>query len=188
MSDTQPTPVRRVVFFGDSRADWWLPPQAPGFMFINTGVPGAGAGYLARRFTAMVAPLRPAIVVLQLGVNDLAARWPDPATQEAVVEAITAVVAEARALGTEVILTTIFPLARGLWADPATQEAIAAVNERLGALAGAGVRVLDSAAILCGPDGYVLDRYADDELHLSAAGYAALNAALLPLLGGAAVG
>ncbi len=187
-SAAQPVPVRRVVFSGDSRADWWLTPEAPGLVCINAGVPGASATYLAWRFAAMVEPLRPDVVVLQLGVNDLVSLSPGRATQQAVVEAITRIVAEARELGARVVVTTIFPLARGPWADPAAQAAIVAVNARLSVLAGDNVQVLDSAAVLCGPDGYVYDHYATDELHLSAAGYRALNAALLPLLSGEAGG
>ena len=63
------------------------------------------------------------------------------------------------------------------------QRAIAEVNHDLLGLRMAGVQVLDSATVLAGSDGYVRDTYADDELHLSVAGYAALNAALVPLLG-----
>ena len=68
-------------------------------------------------------------------------------------------------------------------ANPAVQRAIADVNRELLGLRMAGVQVLDSAAVLAGPDGYVRDAYANDELHLNKAGYAALNAALVPLLG-----
>ena len=67
--------------------------------------------------------------------------------------------------------------------DVAVQRAIAEVNRDLLGCAMEGVAVLDSAAVLVGPDGYVRDAYAADELHLSAAGYAALNVALVPLLG-----
>jgi lysophospholipase L1-like esterase len=92
------------------------------------------------------------------------------------------VVAGAQALDARVVLTTIFPLARGPLPDRAVQEAIAAANQSLLALAAAGVQVFDSAAVLAGADGYVCSVYAEDELHLSPAGYAALNTALAPLL------
>ncbi len=179
-------PSRRVVFFGDSRADWWRLPELPGLHCVNAGVPGATAPYLAQRFQAMVAPLRPDIVVVQLGVNDLVeltGRAPERERLVNVVRAATAsVVADARALGARVILTTIFPLARGPSVGRAVQEAITAVNQGLPGLVAPDVQLLDSAAVLCGRDGYVRDAYADDEVHLSAAGYAALNAALVPLL------
>lgn len=177
---------RRVVFFGDSRADWWDVPVVPGFHCIAVGVPGASAPYLARRFQGMVAPLRPDIVVVQMGVNDLTGLHPHAREGDLLVaatrDAIAAVVEAARGLGAQVIVTTIFPLARGYLPDQVVQAAISAVNAHLLALAGDGVQLLDSAAVLAGPDGYVLPAFADDELHLSPAGYAALNGALTPLL------
>lgn len=182
------SPSRRIVFFGDSRAEWWRLPELPGCHCVNAGVPGATATYLAQRFQAMVAPLRPDIVVVQMGVNDLVeltGRAPDRERRvSAVRAAIASVVADARALGARVILTTIFPLARGPYAGRAVQEAITTVNQGLPSLAAPDVQLLDSAAVLCGPDGYVRDAYAEDEAHLNAAGYAALNAALAPLVRG----
>ncbi|PDV98391.1 SGNH/GDSL hydrolase family protein [Candidatus Chloroploca asiatica] len=180
----QPSPVRRVVFFGDSRADWWLTPNLDGLRFLNAGVPGGSATYLARHFTRMVEPLHPDVIVLQLGVNDLAGGSPGLATQHAVFAAIATVTTEARRIAAPVVLTTIFPLARGPWASSQVQAAILAVNARLPTLVTDGVQLLDSAAVLCGPDGFVSSRYADDELHLSAAGYAMLNEALLRLIRG----
>ncbi len=183
----QPEPTtRRVIFFGDSRADWWTVPVLPGLQCVNAGVPGASATYLARRFQAMAAPLRPAVVVVQMGVNDLVeltSRSPDRERLViAVRAAIASVVTDARTLGAQVILTTIFPLARGPYAGRAVQEALTAINQGLVSLVAPEVQLLNSAAVLCGPDGYVRDIYADDEVHLSAAGYQALNAALTPLL------
>jgi len=178
---------RRIVFFGDSRADWWLVPQLAGASCVARGVPGASSGYLLQRFISIVAPLRPDLVVVQMGVNDLADLTLGHREMAQVVtttrRAIEAVVVKARELGARVVLTTIFPLAHGPLPDAAVQRAIAEVNRELLGLRMAGVAVLDSAAVLAGPDGYVRDAYADDELHLSAAGYAAINAALVPLLG-----
>lgn len=146
-------PPRRAVFFGDSRADWWLTPVLPGLQCVNAGVPGASAAYLARRFQPMIAPLRPDIVVVQLGVNDLVGLTPGSPDRERVVAAVLSATAS-----------------------------VAAVNQGLPGLAGAEGPLLDSAAVLTGPDGYVRPAYAEDEVHLSAAGYAALNAAFTPLL------
>lgn len=183
----QPDPTtRRVVFFGDSRADWWQVPVLPGLRCITAGVPGASAFYLARCFQMMVAPLRPDIVVVQLGVNNLTELHPRPREVDAIVaatrNAIAAVVESARALGAHVIVTTIFPLARGPFPDHTVQGAISAVNAALLALTGEGVQVFDTTAVLAGADGYVRPAFADDELHLSPAGYTALNEALAPLL------
>lgn len=174
---SEPTP-RRVVFYGDSRADWWVAPQIDGLVCLCRGFPGASAAYVLRRLPGALAPLRPDVVVVQAGVNDLVSLGkPGP-----VLQAIAAIVDGARGLGAQVVLTTIFPLARGPLPDAAVQAAIAELNDQLRGLAAPGVALLDSAAALADPDGYVRDAYAADELHLSAAGYMALNAALLPLV------
>jgi lysophospholipase L1-like esterase len=123
--------------------------------------------------------LRPDIVVVQMGMNDLTGLhsgsrevdWVTSTTRDA----IRALVGSAGALGAQIIVTTIFPLARGLTPNQAMQMAIRTLNNDLLALASEGVQLLDSATLLAGPDGYVLPAYADDELHLSPAGYATLN-------------
>lgn len=184
-SDNSSPPPRRVVFFGDSRAAWWTTPRLPGVQCLSRGFPGAGSDELLWCFQQTVAPLKPDIVVLQLGVNDLAAlgRHAEPGQLLAATgRNIAAVVAQARELGARVVLTTIFPPARGFFPDTELQSAIAVVNAGLRELAAPDVQLLDSAAVLTGPDGYVYAVYAEDELHLSAEGYAALNVALAPLI------
>lgn len=131
----QRTTSRRVVFFGDSRAAWWDVPVLPRLRCVAVGVPGGAAADLARRFRTMVQPLRPDTVIVQMGVNDLArltAHAPDaPQRIAATVNDIRAVVRQARTLSAAIILTTIFPLARGLYRDDAVQGAIAEVNTAL---------------------------------------------------------
>lgn len=179
---------RRVVFFGDSRAADWHAPPLTGAEILNRGIPGHTSAQALLRFDAHVAPLKPDVVVVQVGANDLASLALLRQDRERIVAAtrqnIAAIVAKARAGGAEVVLTTIFPLAASPWPERAVQGAIAEVNGALRAMAAPGVLVLDADAVLAGPDGYVLPAYAEDDLHLAPAGYAALNAALAPLLGG----
>lgn len=81
-----PDPItRRVIFFGDSRAGWWLVPVLPGLQCVAAGVPGVSAPFLAQRFQAMVAPSRPDIVVVQMGVNVLTGLTPASRERERVV-------------------------------------------------------------------------------------------------------
>ena len=60
-----------VVFFGDSRAATWPPPDIGGFAFINRGVGGETSTQSALRFDYHIEPLNPQIVVIQTGINDL---------------------------------------------------------------------------------------------------------------------
>ncbi|MEP6986748.1 MAG: GDSL-type esterase/lipase family protein, partial [Chloroflexota bacterium] len=64
--------IKRVVFFGDSRAESWSPPvQLSGWEFVNRGIAGQTTAQILGRFAAHVTPLKPDVVVLQLGINDL---------------------------------------------------------------------------------------------------------------------
>jgi lysophospholipase L1-like esterase len=177
---------KRVMFFGDSRADWWELPDLPGVQCVARGFPGASSAYVLRQLRPTVASLHPRLIVVQVGVNDLIELMLGPQDQTRAVAAtcqtITSLVHTAHDLELEVLLTTIFPLAHGPFPDQAVQSAICAANRQLRGLAGPQVTVFDSAAVLAEPDGYVCAAYADDELHLNAVGYAALNAALAPLL------
>jgi lysophospholipase L1-like esterase len=177
----------RVVLLGDSRAQSWPAPAGlTGFEFINRGIGAQTSTQVLGRFEAHVAPLRPDVVVLQVGINDLKTLPLFPQRRASIVADCQAniqqIVSRARGLGATVILTTIFPAGevplarRPFWSDD-IDRGIRAVNDFIRSLEGEGVILLDGAAILAdGPD------YHADTLHLNAAGYRALNGALVPLL------
>src|SRR4051812_12555510 len=60
-----------VAFFGDSRAVMWSPPTLPGYEIKNVGVGNQTSAQVLLRFDADVPRLRPSVVVLEVGVNDL---------------------------------------------------------------------------------------------------------------------
>jgi lysophospholipase L1-like esterase len=180
-----------LVFFGDSRAASWPAPRVPQFDFLNRGIPGETSAQALARADYHLQPLRPAFVVIQVGVNDLTLIAALPGEREAIVagcqENIRGIVERATALGANVVLTTIFPNARLTgddrlyWSDEAT-AAIQEVNAFLRALEGEDVTVFDAYAILAGDDGEIQPEYRVDLLHINEAGYRRLNEELAPLL------
>lgn len=63
----------RVVFFGDSITDFWrLNEYFPDRNFINRGISGQITGEMLGRLKADVINLRPSVVVILAGTNDLA--------------------------------------------------------------------------------------------------------------------
>ena len=61
-----------LVLFGDSRAAMWPTPTAlTEYTVVNRGVGQSDDSAIALRIDADVAPLHPAVVVLEAGVNDL---------------------------------------------------------------------------------------------------------------------
>ncbi|HEU4327137.1 MAG TPA: GDSL-type esterase/lipase family protein [Roseiflexaceae bacterium] len=183
----------RLVLLGDSRArQWGSPPLGPRFEVLNRGVDGQTAAQALLRFDRQIAPLRPDIVVIQVGVNDLVASAESFPAEHGLfragcIDAIAALVHRTRASGATVVLTTIFPigpptLQQRILPTPDIAGSIDTVNAALVALAGDGVLVLDTQPLLADPRGVLRPEYRVDRLHLSAAGYAALSPALARLL------
>lgn len=184
----KPAPTAQIVLFGDSRAAAW--PAPAGFAIANRGLPGLTSTQARFRYRWDVSPLKPTLVIVQVGVNDLTALGFGHAEERIMQTTVTnlgAIVNEARNDGSRVILATIFGLSPNDYErrDPETaqiQAAIEQVNRTIRAMAAPDVLIFDSAAMLADESGYVAERYQDDLLHINAAGYRILNEALGNLL------
>ncbi|MBX3064326.1 MAG: SGNH/GDSL hydrolase family protein [Anaerolineae bacterium] len=183
---------RLVLFYGDSRAESWTPPQIAGFSFITRGIVAQTTAQVLGRFDQHVVPLHPDVIVLQVGINDLrfVPIFPERAEQiiSDCISNIDALIARSREVGAMVVITTIFPAAetpfqrRWQWSD-AAYEAIKRVNDHLRSLQREGVYVLDSYTILVDPaTELVQPPYVDSFMHINDAGYKALNNTLAALL------
>lgn len=159
-------------------------------LFVNRGVPGQTSTEALRRWTTYGAPVRPDVVVLQIGINDLTAvsLFPEE-TASLVVQCqnnIRQLVAQVTAGGATVILTTIFPagylhLGYREFGLSEIGSLVVEVNNYLTILAKPQVILFDAYTLLS-ENGLVKGEYTLDLLHLNAAGYAALNQSLIPLL------
>lgn len=183
---------RRIVFFGDSRAQQWPVPEGlPEFEFVNRGIGSQTSAQVALRFDAHVRPLGPDVLVVQVCVNDLKTIPLFPEHRATIIslcqEHLASIIAQARTIDSHVILTTVFPvgepplLRRPVWSD-AIAEAIHTVNEHIRSLAAEDVIVLDAYARLADERGLLRPELSTDELHLNAAGYTVLNQQLVLLL------
>lgn len=183
---------KRLVFFGDSRAyDWPEPPGLGSFEVVNRGMISQTSAQVLGRFDEHVAPWRPDVVVVQVGINDLKAIPIFPERQASIIADcdgnIEQIVSRAVDMGATVVLTTIFPHGavplerRPFWSSD-VDEAIEAVNAFLVSLEGDQVLVMDSAAILADERGLLREEYSVDLLHLNPAGYEALNEELVRVL------
>lgn len=189
MIRNEPSSTAPIVMFGDSRAAAW--PAPTGFFITNRGVPGHTSTQSLLRYRMHVSPLQPALVIIQVGVNDLVALPLLANDAESIVQTTIANIGEmvdlARVDGSRVILTTIFPLGPDLFShlDPGTgqiQTAIEQVNAAIRAMSAPDVIIFDSAAILADASGYVAEAYRADLLHINPKGYQVLNEALWRLL------
>ncbi|MGB3652923.1 MAG: GDSL-type esterase/lipase family protein [Rivularia sp. (in: cyanobacteria)] len=181
----------RVVFFGDSRADGWISPNINGYEFINRGIHAQTSVQIVQRFKYHVNSLKPNIVIIQVGVNDLKTVALFPERRNSIVANcrgnIKRIVDESKNLGAVVILTTIFPVGEApiqrqpFWSDD-IRSAVEEVNAYIATLAEDKVIIFDSFSILADSQGMMLQKYGSDELHLNDRGYEILNKQLVQLL------
>ncbi|MBP6472633.1 MAG: SGNH/GDSL hydrolase family protein [Chloroflexi bacterium] len=199
-AETEARQGELVVFFGDSRAAAWPSPEVDNAVFVNRGVNGQTSAQAALRYAIDTAPLRPDVVIVQVGINDLRvipAVGDDSTAATAVTAAKAAtaataanirhIVEQAAAGGAIVVLTTIFPAQTPPWQErmfwsEEVMTAVTAVNQDIRVQATDRVLVLDAYALLVNDNGELADAYAQDYLHLNAAGYRRLNDALRDVL------
>jgi lysophospholipase L1-like esterase len=181
----------RIVFWGDSRAASWSPPDTRQYKFINRGINGQTSSQTSQRFAEHIRSLKPDIVIIQVGINDLKTIALFPERKAEIIANCQAnikrMVDDSRKLGAVVIITTVFPVGevslerKLLWSDQ-INPAIKEVNAYIETLAEEKTIVFDAFAVLADEQGMVLKQYRADELHLNEKGYAALNQKLLPIL------
>jgi lysophospholipase L1-like esterase len=180
-----------VVFFGDSRAAQWPNPQLEEFSFVNRGIGNQTSAQVISRFDDHVKPLRPDIIVIQVGINDLKTIPLFPERKQEIISNcesnIEKMIQNSVELDSTVIITTIFPTGeipffrRLVWTNE-IQKALDKVNSYIRNLAHDDVIILDSAGILSNTNGQMRKEYSLDELHLNEAGYEALNLELTKIL------
>ncbi|MEO0867224.1 MAG: GDSL-type esterase/lipase family protein [Cyanobacteria bacterium J06642_11] len=184
----KPEGVKRVVFFGDSRAQGWPSPELSGYEFINRGINGQTSIQTSQRFPHHLADLNPDIVIVQVGINDLKAIPLMPESRNVIIDLCRAnirqIVEDAKALGATVIISTILPVGEAslarkpVWSDDIAQ-AIYEVNGYIDSLAEEQVLVFDGFSAIANNEGLLPLDYRIDELHLNTQGYDALNQAFV---------
>ena len=100
----------RVIFFGDSITDIWnLPESFPGKPYVNRGIGGQTTSQMLVRYRQDVIDLRPKVVVILAGTNDIAGNSGPIANED--IEANYASMAElARVHNIRVIFSSVLPV------------------------------------------------------------------------------
>jgi lysophospholipase L1-like esterase len=188
-----PTADRRpvLVLFVDSRAAMWKDPSPPSFRVVNRGIGYQTTAQILMRFDADVAPLHPAVVVLEAGVNDLKAIAQFPGRRAEIVADCEAnlrrIADDCRKAGATVVIVSVFDIGnltlwrRPFWSDD-VGAAVREVNAFLAGYVGNGVVLFDAKPVLDDSHGVIRVPYQMDYLHLTRAGYDALNRVLVPLV------
>jgi len=109
--------VTRVVFMGNSITEGWSnidPDFFAGKPYINRGISGQTTPQMLLRFRADVINLKPAVVVILAGTNDIAGNT-GPSTPEMIMDNIISMTELARSNGIKVILSSVLPASDYPW-------------------------------------------------------------------------
>lgn len=171
----------RIVFMGDSITEGWKVSRPEFFRGdrVDRGISGQTTSQMLGRFYADVIALRPAVVHILAGTNDIAGNG-GPTTLDAIENNIRSMVELAQAHRIKVVLGTVLPAARFGWRpeiDPV--PSIQTLNVWIRRYARSrGITLVDYYAVL--DDGHHALAATDsgDGVHPSPAGFAKMEAAL----------
>jgi lysophospholipase L1-like esterase len=114
----------RVVFFGNSITEAWarlFPQLFPGKPYIGRGISGQTTPQMLVRFRQDVVALRPKVVVILAGTNDIAGNT-GPSSLEMIEDNLASMTEIARANGIRVVLSSVLPVYDYPW-KPGLQPA-----------------------------------------------------------------
>jgi lysophospholipase L1-like esterase len=181
-----PVPRGPILFLGDSITELW-DLRRPGLFaahdLICRGVSGETSRQVRARLAPALAETNPAGLHLLCGINDIAQNE-GPVEDAAIQDNVAAMLGQARAAGVRVWVGSITPCDRPFFGFIDARPRIAAMNAWLRDHSGrTGATYLDYHAVLATPSGGLRGEFGEDGLHLSAAGYAAIEPVLLAALG-----
>jgi len=171
-------PRPRAVFMGDSITDNWARGDPALFAdgIVGRGIGGQTSPQMLARFRQDVVALRPRVVHIMAGTNDIAGNT-GPTTLEDYRHNILAMIDLARVNDIAVVVAAIPPSRKLFWRDnldPRPQ--IREWNEWLRGLAfGRGFTFVDYGMVLADPDGGMRADLGNDGVHPNRLGYARMR-------------
>jgi lysophospholipase L1-like esterase len=178
---------QRVVFMGDSITDGWDSPNNGGFFpgkpYVDRGISGQTTPQMLIRFRRDVIELKPKVVVILAGTNDLAGNT-GPTTLEAIEDNLTSMAELAHANGIRVVFSSLLPVSDYEVRDgkPIIQtirrppDQIKALNNWMKQYAATNHLIyLDYFSAMADDKGFLKDELSNDGLHPNIKGYAVMN-------------
>ena len=166
---------KRVVFMGNSITEGWMHEDEAFFRenkFINRGIGGQTTPQMLVRFRADVVNLRPKVVVILAGTNDIAGNT-GPSTLEMIQNNLSSMADLAKANGIQVLLCSVLPAYDYPW-KPGLQPAgkIEALNAWMKQYAAqSGHTYVDYWTVLADDRKGMKPEHAKDGVHPTLAGY-----------------
>jgi len=165
----------RVVFYGNSITDAWaqhFPAMFPGKPYVGRGISGQTTPQMLVRFRQDVVALKPKVVVILAGTNDIAGNT-GPSTLEMIEDNFMSMVQIAKANDIRVVLSSVLPAYDYPW-KPGLEPApkIIALNAWLKRYANeSGATYLDYHTAMADSRGGLPTSLSGDGVHPNVAGY-----------------
>ncbi len=169
------TSEERVVFFGNSITIGWLQTMPSFFKdrpFINRGISGQTTPQMLVRFRQDVLDLKPEVVIILAGTNDIAGNT-GPMTLDEIMGNLKSMAELARANDIEVILCSVLPASDYPWRPGLEPNSkIPALNAMIKEYTKiAGIHYLDYFSALVNDENGMDKKLAHDGVHPTKAGY-----------------
>ena len=176
----------RVVFMGNSITEGWARYFAttfPGKPYIGRGIGGQTTPQMLVRFRQDVIALKPAVVVILAGTNDIAGNT-GPSTVEMIQDNLASMADLARANGIQVVLSSVLPVYDYPWRpglEPAPK--IVALNSWMKQYAAThGAVYLDYHSAMADQRNGMRAELASDGVHPNEAGYRIMASLVEPAI------
>lgn len=170
---------KRVVYMGDSITDFWIVYDAAFFSgkpYFDRGISGQTTGQMLVRFRADVISLKPEVVVILAGINDIAENN-GPSKLEDIFGNIVSMAELAKMNHIKVVLSSLLPAAKLSWRpniDP--RPKVKELNQMIKSYAEKNDLVyLDYFTAMTNSEGGLKSEYAKDDVHPNLAGYKAME-------------
>jgi|CXWL01.1.fsa_nt_gi lysophospholipase L1-like esterase len=174
-----------AVFMGDSISEFWKL-RHPAFFpesWVMRGISGQTSGQMVLRMMADVVALRPRVVHILAGTNDVAGNT-GSMTPQMTIDNIAAMAEIANAHRIGVLIGAILPVDRFYW-NPTGSPAglVKSLNRSLKTFAAnSGFRFIDYHAAMTDANGGLPRTLAEDGVHPNAQGYAVMEALVRPVV------
>jgi len=165
----------RVVFMGNSITAGWIRLRPEFFAsksWINRGIGGQTTPQMLLRFSQDVIDLKPKVVVILAGINDIAHNT-GPTTLDAIMDNVSGMALLAKAHGIKVVLSSVLPAFDFPW-RPGLEPAgkVISLNKMISSFAAEnGMYYVDYFSALVDSRNGMKKEYSNDEVHPTVEGY-----------------
>jgi lysophospholipase L1-like esterase len=170
---------KRTVFMGDSITEFWSvanPEFFAGKPYVNRGISGQTTPQMLIRFRPDVIALKPSLVVIMAGINDIAGNT-GPSTLEMITNNLFSMAELAKANHIQVILCSVLPAYDFPWRTGSfPAEKIVTLNAMIKKYADAnGIPYLDYYSSMVDDQKGLQAAYSGDGVHPNKTGYEVMD-------------